>query len=108
MLITFLTLSPDVSTPSLFLWQDKLEHIIAFGILSIFICRSFNPKTSYTVGNRILITALIITIYGIIDETIQAIIPGRNASIFDLLADILGALFGGVSFLFIPFLNNMK
>lgn len=106
--ITFLTLSPNISTPSLFSWQDKLGHMIMFSVLGLFICRSFNPQSKYTPINRVFITAFIITIYGILDETTQAIIPGRNASILDLLADILGAFLGGVSFLFVPFLKNTK
>lgn len=106
--ITFATLSPHIQTPSIITYQDKIEHIGAFAVLALFICRSFNPDTSYSSMDRVLIAMLIVTIYGAIDETIQGIVPARDPSILDLMADIGGAFLGGISFLFIPFFNNMK
>ena len=107
-IITILTLSPNVHTPSVVIWQDKLEHIAAFGVLALFICRSFNPNTKYSPVDRVLTAMLIVTLYGAADETIQGFISNRDASIWDLAADILGAFLGGLSFLFIPFLNNTE
>ena len=107
-IITFLTLSPGVQTPSIVIFQDKLEHMAAFAILAILLCRSFNPDKKYGPIDRVLISIFIVTLYGAVDESIQGFMPDREASVFDLTADIFGALLGGVSFLFIPFLNNME
>ena len=106
--ITILTLSPHVPIPDLAAGQDKLEHIVAFGILALFICRSFKPDTKYSPVDKVLVAALIVTIYGALDETIQGFVPHRDASIWDLTADIFGAFLGGISFLFIPFFNNIE
>ena len=107
-MITILTLSPHVPIPDVTAGQDKLEHIAAFGILALFICRSFNPDAKYSPTDRVLTAILIITLYGALDETIQGFVPNRDASIWDLAADIFGAFLGGLSFLFIPFFNNME
>ncbi len=108
LIITFLTLSPDIKTPCIVSWQDKIEHIVAFAVFALFICRSFNPNTKYRPMERILIAMVIVTIYGAIDETMQGFVPSRDASIWDLSADIFGAFLGGIFFLYIPFLNNIN
>ncbi len=107
-IITILTLSPHVHTPTIVTWQDKLEHMVAFGILSLFICRSFNPATRYSPMDRVLTAMVIVTLYGALDEIMQGFVPSRDASIGDLAADLSGAFLGGISFLYIPFLNNIR
>ena len=107
--ITFLTLSPHVHTPVIIVsWQDKIEHVGAFIILAIFICRSFDPDTRFGLIERVLTAILIVTIYGALDEMIQGFVPNRDASLWDLMADVLGAFLGGIFFLYIPFLNNVR
>jgi VanZ family protein len=107
-IITFFSLSPKVPVPSVVKWQDKLEHIVAFGILAIFLCRSFSPNTEFSIADRIILSTLILASYGSLDEFLQGFIPTRDPSILDLMADILGAFLGGMIFRRVSFLNNVR
>jgi VanZ family protein len=72
---------------------DKVAHFIAFSFLGLLACAlSFkrNPRISIPLFSMPL---LIVTLSGVIEEIYQMYIPGRAASIFDLLADVLGAMF---------------
>ncbi len=103
-ILNFSMLSPSLKQPSLFYWQDKAEHIIAFSVLSLFICRSFHPVEEKKL--RIVSSFCISGSYGIISELIQGIIPGRQMSFLDFFADILGVLLGIIIFLHI--FNNAR
>lgn len=107
-IITYLSLSPDLHTPVIVRWQDKLEHMIAFGILALFICRSFSPKTGFSISNRVVLSILIIASYGSLNEVLQSLIPNRDPSLLDLVADIFGAFLGGMLFRTVPFLRDIK
>jgi len=94
--------------PTLIKWQDKLEHIIAFGTLALFICRSFNPESEFSIADRTILAILIIASYGSFSEVLQSIVPNRDPSLMDLAADLVGAFLGGMLFKRIPFLQNHK
>ena len=107
-IITFLSLSPEVPIPNVLNWQDKLEHIMAFVILAIFLCRSFNPNTEFSMADRIILSMLILAAYGSLNEFLQGFISTRDPSILDLMADIFGAFWGGMLFRRVSFLNNIR
>jgi len=81
--------------PSGILGLDKLAHFAAYATLAVTLV--LWPKAE-TWRLRPLRTALIIiaiaSVYGGIDELHQSYVPGRDASVFDWLADTLGAGFG--------------
>ncbi len=107
-IITFLSLSPKVPVPSVLRWQDKLEHIMAFVVLGIFLCRSFNPNTEFSMADRIILSMLILAAYGSLNEFLQGLVPNRDPSLLDLMADIFGAFLGGMLFRRISFFNNIR
>jgi len=105
-IISYLSLSPNVYTPIIVKWQDKLEHIIAFVTLALFTCRSFSPTTS--IDAKVTLAILIIVLYGSLNEILQSFVPNRDPSLLDLIADIFGAFLGGMLFRSVPFLRDIK
>jgi VanZ family protein len=72
---------------------DKLAHFVAFsglGLLACVLSFKLSPKLSIPLFSMPL---LIVTLSGIIEEIYQMYVPGRAASLLDLLADVCGALF---------------
>lgn len=93
-LIFYLSSQPSIEAPALFPGQDKLFHLIAFGILGFF---TMGSQQAYHEGyptKRAWLVALVVSLYGILDETHQYFVPGRSADVYDVLADALGALLG--------------
>ena len=66
--------------------NDKGEHFIAFLLLSFLLNRASDTRI-----HRLRNMAALLT-FGIVIELIQAYIPERNASLFDVLADFAGIL----------------
>ncbi len=86
---------PEESVPS-FGVGDKVNHFSAYFILSIllYLTLSFQEKSVFVRSNAVLLTALIILLYGVLDELHQMFIPGRSAELLDWLADAVGAICG--------------
>jgi VanZ family protein len=74
---------------------DKFQHLLAYFVLSAVLGLWFSREFWQTGRSRALIISLVIaSLYGIIDEFHQSFVPGRNANIWDWLADTLGAVLG--------------
>lgn len=71
---------------------DKLLHFLVYGILSVLI---FWPLSRNGHRYPYLISMLAAIAIGVLDEMMQSCNPARVASLKDLLADGLGAWFGG-------------
>ncbi len=72
---------------------DKLAHFLAFSCLGLLVCAlsfKLNPAPAIPL---LSIPLLIVTLFGIIDESYQILIPGRQFDLLDLLADVCGTLF---------------
>lgn len=90
--IYYASSQPFIPTPNLFSNQDKLFHLIVYGILGVLLllsCRYTSPGYS---GIQITRTVVIASLYGISDELHQSFVPGRELELIDWLADTLGAL----------------
>lgn len=74
--------------------SDKIAHFIAYTVLSVlFYFSSSNSK------KRIYLLLFVIAI-GVILEALQLLVPGRNFSYYDLLANIAGGFLGfGISWM---------
>ncbi len=73
-------------------FPDKVAHFIAYGILAVSWVRALHGGfVQLRPGTTALALALTIA-YGASDEYHQSFVPGRDASLLDLLADALGAL----------------
>lgn len=91
-LIFILSSIPSLKTPDIgFSLQDKVSHMIEFGILGWLLQRSF--LSIY--GSRLkayLFVLLIGTAYAGLDEAHQTLVDGRRAEIGDWIADTMGIL----------------
>jgi len=95
--IYYLSSQPGIDTPLLFPGQDKLFHLIAFGLLGFLLMGSMKTTSSgYRTGQVWLIAALVAT-YGVLDEFHQYFVPGRSVEVYDALADATGGLLGAWS-----------
>lgn len=110
LILLTLTSLPGKELPKALEFNDKLEHLIGYTILSLLIALALHFQTKFPVisKNFFLATVLIIAIYAGLDEIHQLFIPNRSCDFFDWLADMLGAILGGsISYFFVrKFKNN--
>ncbi len=86
-----LSAQPHLSPPLGFTWNDKFLHMLEYLILGLLLVRAL--RAHLRVG-RPLFAAMIalgfVVLTGMADEYLQSFIPGRQADVFDLLADVAG------------------
>lgn len=77
---------PDMGT-------DKLQHGLAYGVLALSLWHGFGKPfpAPHSAIRRGLITVLIAALYGSSDEFHQSFIAGRDPSLYDWVADVVGA-----------------
>ena len=93
-MIFFLSHQPgDFARLPQFAGVDKAAHVFAYGLLAGAFLYGLHPFTHTSKGGA---TALIVVIfcllYGISDELHQSFIPGRDASVWDVVADMAGTI----------------
>ncbi len=72
---------------------DKVAHAVEYAILTLLVCWAVRRP-----GRRaFVLIALSCTIYGIMDELHQHLIPGRFPSIWDAAADTAGSVIAAVA-----------
>ena len=84
---------------------DKAAHLGAFCILGLLICSlslHLRPKPRIPVFSIPLVA---VTLCGVLEECVQMFVPGRVASIFDVLADMFGGI---LAILLINRIRNMR
>jgi len=77
-------------SPFHFEHQDKLIHATAYAVMAFLAWQAFAHRI---VNVHVLLCAVIAfaSFYGISDEFHQSFVAGRNADVWDWLADTLGA-----------------
>lgn len=94
-LIWMLSSIPKTAPIMIFQMQDKLVHLVEYGILAILsfysILRTWPHWQKRTV---FLLSVFLAALWGAIDEWHQSFVPNRNADIMDAVADALGAIIG--------------
>ena len=70
---------------------DKIAHFILYSLLSFLLLYELN-RMKISIYIFVLLPIIICLFYGGIIEIIQIFIEGRGGDIFDLLADLLGAI----------------
>ncbi len=85
----------SLSSPPVPGGADKPWHALAYGGLSILIVRALTRglPARITPAN-FLVAVSLAAFYGVTDEVHQMFVPGRTASIDDLIADTIGACIG--------------
>jgi VanZ family protein len=68
---------------------DKLVHVLLFALCGYLFCKEW-IKTS----RKVAILYALFFIYGLLIELLQILIPGRGASVGDLIADNVGVVIG--------------
>ena len=95
-LIIFIASSiPNVTLPDLkFVPSDKAVHLLIYLIFCALLHRALIFQDRFPILARwSLIWCILLTIvYGASDEFHQSFVPNRDASVYDLMADALGAL----------------
>ena len=85
------TVDGEPSIPRMFL--ANLFHSFEFGILAL-LCLPLASRRDDWIDLTQLATRLIllvVAVYGLVDETHQAAVGGRESSLFDVLTDVVGA-----------------
>lgn len=78
--------------------SDKGAHAVAYAALGASLIRALsgNRTVAMTAG-RVLLAALLATLYGATDELHQRFVPERTPDLLDLAADAFGGLAGSVA-----------
>lgn len=84
----------DVSIDE-FPFRDKGIHALEYGVLGFLVAHASLRTWPHRGRLRIFGVALLMTAgWGILDEIHQAFVPGRSSDVLDVVADLIGALFG--------------
>lgn len=103
----YLSSQPTIEKMPSFWNADKLVHVVCFGGLSFWVAFACNLKANSL--KEIILPLSIVSIYGIIDEIHQSFTPGRSCSVFDWIADTVGAFLGAlIFFLIIKLIKRSK
>ncbi len=91
-------LSSQSSAPKFlpsFYMSDKLLHGIEYAVFGALVFHALqdSPQPIERGGKVIILSILIVILYGISDEFHQSYVPNRDASVYDLIADVVG---GGI------------
>ena len=93
------SLTPQELPDAAFLAWDKINHFLAYAVggwLAAGALRLSRPPMP--VANQIIGAIILIAVFGVIDEGLQTITPGRTGgSIGDWGADIIGAAAGALA-----------
>jgi len=86
---------PSIESFSELPYTDKLLHLFAYAVLGALFLRAYK---TLRIRNRfnllIMLSILSSSLYGISDELHQHFVPYRNAEWMDILADMIGSVFG--------------
>jgi VanZ family protein len=99
---------PGKNIPHLFKFTpDKLIHCLEYAVLAVFIFRWLKLEFPAASLLRIdLLTFLVGSFMGILDENYQRFIPGRHPDVWDWVLDSIGVLLAIVTMNFIVSRNK--
>ena len=90
------SLTPDELPDSAHLLWDKINHFVAFAVGGWLAARALRlARPTASVLSSVLLAAVLISAFGVLDESVQQFTPGRSGGdLYDWIADTLGALAG--------------
>lgn len=85
----------------------KLGHLSEYFILALLLMRALHGQAKKPFdAKRVFLGIALIALYASSDELHQAFVPSRTASVFDVLIDTCGGLFGALSFYWLKLRNG--
>ena len=90
--ISIASSTQDLAVPNICIPHspDKLLHFLMFGLLATVLLRTNKLKQMRT--RDIIVSIIIVSFYGLIDEICQSFTPGRSVELGDWIADTVGAI----------------
>lgn len=70
---------------------DKIQHFVAYGVLAFLLAKAIYR---YYGWSSMVVIVLAVVLIGVCDELYQATIVNRTSSLFDVVADGVGAVAG--------------
>lgn len=99
-IIFTLSAQPNLASPFHFLNGDKLAHTLEYGGLGVVLVLAIRGRMNWDRALFGGLAALTIGLaIGVADERLQSIIPGRDCSVFDWMADAGGLILGQLAYL---------
>jgi VanZ family protein len=95
-LIFYLSSRPVPEIVPAFRFSDKILHLLeygVFGVLTAYALRT-SPRKAASPKMEFVLGVAIVAIYGLSDEFHQFFLPFRDASLYDVVADIIGGTLG--------------
>ena len=103
LILTVSSIPSDEFPAGMPLHLDKVAHALEYAILAVLVCRAVRTPSR----KALILIALSCTVYGILDELHQYLIPGRFPSVWDAAADAVGcALAAAVWYAKVPLDNE--
>jgi len=88
---------PGIISVPLFPHADKLLHFCVYAFLAFLTARDLIAEKPFWSPMKIKVAAILFaSLYGVSDELHQAFVPERDASVFDVIADVAGSISGSV------------
>jgi VanZ family protein len=78
-----------------FEFSDKILHFLAYAVMGVLFYRAYQTlRIKDNLRMLLFLSVVSASLYGISDEIHQYYVPFRDASIFDVIANVLGAICG--------------
>jgi VanZ family protein len=91
---------PNVKAPLAEISFDAVLHVLLYAPFGYLLARAFyNARVSVSQETLLRVVLLISLLYGGSDEIHQSFVPGRDASLTDVIADMIGGAMGGYLYL---------
>ena len=71
--------------------SDTVIHFVMYGIAAVLFMKDFRSKTS--MKKSAVLSIIIASLFGLVIELIQSVIPWREYSFSDMMANVSGAVF---------------
>jgi len=89
-LIFYASSRSTLPTPNVFSGQDKVIHATAYAVMAVLFWHAAMQRCAVRLLPWLVVA--VCAAYGISDEWHQSFVPGRDASVWDWLADVSGAM----------------
>lgn len=77
--------------------SDKVMHALEYALAGFLVARAYaHLWIPQRWGTLVAVSAFTVLVLGALDEYHQSFVPGRDANLFDLYADVVGGAVGAV------------